>query len=178
MKKLKDLDYKILFELIENSKISDRKLAKKVGVSQPTITRRRAKLEKEGLLDYTAIPNFEKLGIEIIAFTFVSWKPETRKPLREMRSRGDEFNLLHKRTFSKHPNLVFSAAGRGGDMNGGVFVSLHKDYTCYMNFVKELEVDWGEYMQKSYSFIVSMKGKEVRHDFTFKNLIDYIKGTK
>jgi len=28
MKKLKDIDYKILFELIKNSRISDRKLAK------------------------------------------------------------------------------------------------------------------------------------------------------
>jgi len=45
MTKLKVIDYKILFELTKNSKISDRKLAKKVGVSQPTITRRRAKLE-------------------------------------------------------------------------------------------------------------------------------------
>jgi len=130
------------------------------------------------LLNYTAIPNFGKLGIEILAFTFVSWKPETRKPLREMRSKGNEFHLLHEKAFSKHPNLVFSAAGRGGDTNGGIFVSLHKDYTCYMNFIKELEVDWGQYTQKSHSFLVSVKGGEIRRNFTFKNLIDYIKETE
>jgi len=33
MEKLKDIDYKILFELMRNSKVSDRELAKKSGVS-------------------------------------------------------------------------------------------------------------------------------------------------
>ena len=41
-----------------------------MGVSQPTVTRRRAELEKEKLLDYTAIPDLKKLGFEILAITF------------------------------------------------------------------------------------------------------------
>ncbi|UCE96610.1 MAG: AsnC family protein [Candidatus Bathyarchaeota archaeon] len=46
--KLKKIDYMILFKLTKNSKFSDRKLARKFGVSQPTVTRRRAALEKWG----------------------------------------------------------------------------------------------------------------------------------
>ena len=56
MTKLKDIDFKILFELMKNSKTSDRKLAKKIGVSQPTVTRRRARLQKEVIEGYTTIP--------------------------------------------------------------------------------------------------------------------------
>ena len=75
--KNRDIDYKILSELIKNSKTSDRSIAKLLNVSQPTVTRRRDKLEKEGLLEYTAIPNLEKLGFEIVAFHFILWKTES-----------------------------------------------------------------------------------------------------
>lgn len=61
MKKMKEVDFKILAGLMKNSKISDRKLADSIGVSQPTITRRRAFLEQKRSLDYTAIPDFAKI---------------------------------------------------------------------------------------------------------------------
>ena len=64
MATLKDMDFKILAELMKNSKASDRNLAKKLGVSQPTVTRRRAALERRRLLDYTAIPNLKELGMK------------------------------------------------------------------------------------------------------------------
>ena len=45
----RELAKKLLIELLRNSKESDRKLAKKLGVSQPTITRVRGKIERDGL---------------------------------------------------------------------------------------------------------------------------------
>ncbi|MGB9135149.1 MAG: Lrp/AsnC family transcriptional regulator, partial [Candidatus Bathyarchaeia archaeon] len=62
MRKVKDIDYRILYELMRNSKTSDRQLAKRIGVSQPTITRRRASLEKELIDGYTAVPKWDKFG--------------------------------------------------------------------------------------------------------------------
>jgi DNA-binding Lrp family transcriptional regulator len=60
---LKKVELKVLSGLIKNSKISDRELAKTIGVSQPTVTRARTRLEKNGYIqEYTAIPNFAKLG--------------------------------------------------------------------------------------------------------------------
>ena len=47
MKDLKPIDYKILFELMKDSHRSDRQLAKALGVSQPTVTRRRAMLRRK-----------------------------------------------------------------------------------------------------------------------------------
>jgi DNA-binding Lrp family transcriptional regulator len=46
----------VLNELIKNSSRSDHKLAKAIGVFQPTVTRLRNQLEKEGYIqEYTVI---------------------------------------------------------------------------------------------------------------------------
>ena len=74
---MKDIEVKVLAELMRNSRISDRELAKAIGVSQPTITRTRTKLESEGIIEeYTLIPDFKKLGYELMAFLFMG-KQET-----------------------------------------------------------------------------------------------------
>ncbi len=90
MKKIKEVDFKILAGLMKNSKVSDRKLADSIGVSQPTISRRRAFLEEKLSLDYTAIPDFSKLGIEIMAFHFTSWRPEAFEMLSQQKKNVQE----------------------------------------------------------------------------------------
>ena len=75
MRQLKELDYKILYALMKNAKKSDREIAKALGISQPTVSRRRAFLEKEVIEGYTVIPKWEKLGYKIFAMTFVKIKP-------------------------------------------------------------------------------------------------------
>jgi len=50
----------LLYELMKNSKRSDRELARVVRVSQPTITRMRKNLEKSGYIrEYTVMPALE-----------------------------------------------------------------------------------------------------------------------
>ena len=57
--------------MIKNSRVSDRELARLLQVSQPTVTRMRGRLEKEGYIKtYTVIPDFTKMGYQILAFTF------------------------------------------------------------------------------------------------------------
>jgi DNA-binding Lrp family transcriptional regulator len=50
---------RLLKEMLKDSKRSDREIAKSLGVSQPTVTRTRAQLEKEYIETYTVIPDFE-----------------------------------------------------------------------------------------------------------------------
>lgn len=74
---MKNFELKLISELMKDSRRSDRQLAKIIGVSQPTVTRLRNKLEKEGYLkEYAAIPDFRKLGFEIIAITFTTFLHE------------------------------------------------------------------------------------------------------
>ncbi len=67
---LKDVMLKLLFEIMRNSRRSDRELARVLHISQPTVTRTRTRLEKEGMIEYSGVPNLAKLGYEIIAVIF------------------------------------------------------------------------------------------------------------
>ena len=59
-KKMLDL----ISELAKNAKKSDRDIAKKLNISQPTVTRMRKKLEDNRyILEYTAVLDFKKLGL-------------------------------------------------------------------------------------------------------------------
>ena len=167
---LKALDYKIICELIKNSKISDRNLAKIVGVSQPTVTRRRTKIEKEKMLDYTAIPNFSKLGFEILAISFYSWTPEANKKLSENKDKIR--NKLH--TFlSKHKNIFFTANGRGFGMER-VMISVHKSYSDYVKLMQSVSQEWGGYLSQSTSFIVSLTEDVEGRELSFGHLAEYL----
>ena len=64
--KIDNLDKKILNELITNSKVTYRELAKKLGVTFVTIMNRIKKLEKEKIItNYTAQVNYLNLGYDI-----------------------------------------------------------------------------------------------------------------
>ena len=65
----------ILHELINNSNRSDHELAETIGVSQPTVTRLRNQLEKEGTIqEYTIIPNLTKMGYSIMAIFCIKFQ--------------------------------------------------------------------------------------------------------
>ncbi len=82
---------KLLHELIKGARRSDRELAKVLKISQPTITRKRTRLEAEGLIqEYTIIPNVAKMGFEIVAFTFMSFNETTPELLEKAQAMEQE----------------------------------------------------------------------------------------
>ena len=153
---------------MKNSKISDRKLSRKLGVSQPTVTRRRTKLEKEQLLDYTAVPNFEKLGLKIMAVNFARWNPETLKMV------GSEEYLKKAAKFvTDHPNIIFVSTGSGFGMDR-MFISIHDEYADYSEMMKKLRAEWSEFLARFDSFIISLSSDNVLKQISFKYLADYL----
>jgi len=65
---LDELDLKILKALVENGRLSARKLSEMLNVSVGTIIKRIEKLEQDGIiLGYTAIVNHEKLGYDLVS---------------------------------------------------------------------------------------------------------------
>jgi DNA-binding Lrp family transcriptional regulator len=154
----KELVRRLLIELLRDSKQSDRKLAKKLGVSQPTITRTRGKLERDGFIrSYTIIPDFKKLGFEIIAFTFVKMDPEVVSD--EMLGRVRDYA-------SKFANAIFASTGEGIGMTG-VIASLHKNYRDYAQKLALFRKDWRTYMDDIQSFIMVIDEGVIK-DFSFK----------
>ena len=80
--KLKDVELKLIAELSKNSRRSDRELAKQLRVSQPSVTRIRNKLEKEGIIrEYTVIPDSSRLGYQMASVTLAKMK-EPQRTLR------------------------------------------------------------------------------------------------
>lgn len=154
----KDLAKKLIIELLRNSKASDRNLAKKLGVSQPTLTRARRNLEREKLIrSYTIMPDWRKLGFEIFALTFVKMDPKVM---------STEFIGKVKDYASKFNNSFFASTGEGLGMTG-VIMSLHKDYRDYSRKLALFRQDWGEYMTDIQSFVM-VTDEGVIKEFSFK----------
>ena len=164
MEKLKDIDYRILFELMRNSKISDRQLARKIGVSQPTVTRRRARLEKEVIDDYTAIPKWGKLGYEILAITFVNTKSAvaTKEMYDSVRKRAQKW-------LDNQSNVILATACRGMGVDS-FMISIHRTYADYDDFLRLHRLDMGDLVENVESVIVNLAGKEVVRPLSFKYL--------
>ncbi len=151
---------KLLFELVKNSKRSDRDIAKRLGISQPSVTRLRKVLEKEAILQYTLIPNLPYLGFDVVAFTFVRSK-ELVDPLVE---KG-------KKWAKEQPNVVYASTGHGLEADALV-VSVHKDYADFVRFYQDFRRDWGEHLKDFRTFFISIKGSFTLKNFSFNFIAD------
>lgn len=89
---MKPVELRLIAELMKNSRRSDRQLAKVIGVSQPTVSRLMTKLKKEGYIrEFTMIPDFNKLGYEIMGITSIAVADNVEKEgFEKIRSRTAE----------------------------------------------------------------------------------------
>jgi DNA-binding Lrp family transcriptional regulator len=126
---LKELEWKLLSQLMKNSRRSDRELSKAIGASQPTTTRLRAKLEKEGYIkEYTVIPRFSKIGYHILAFSFLKVEtPITDKALEKLKA------IIPEKLAEAPSGIVLVKPCMGGPFDT-VIVSFHEDYSSFDNF--------------------------------------------
>ena len=166
MESLNEIDYSIISELLKNSKLSDRMLAKKIGVSQPTVTRRRARLEKEMIAGYTVIPKWNKVGFKIVVFTFIKSK------FTYANSKKREAAIQKAREWMmKNPSVIWSIAGEGMGWDG-LTVSVHKGYSDYMEFKRKHDSELGEIVDESQTFITDIDPGFIIKPFHFKYLAD------
>ena len=99
-----------------NPKRSDRDVASRAGVSQPTVSRTRNRLEATGVIQsYETIPDLEKLGFEIIAFSTVDPEVGAEKDSRV--------------TFALK-GVMFLPKGT----RNALVMSVHQNYADYQNF--------------------------------------------
>lgn len=153
---------KLLYELIKNSRKSDREIAKALKISQPTVTRKRALLDKEGYIkEYTVIPNLEKMNYEIIAVSFLAFseaKPELTEQAREW--------------CENQPSVIFAGGGEGLGVHS-LMVSVHKDYASFSRLITKLREDWQPNLKDVQSFLMSVGRKEqIYKPFSFRYLTE------
>ena len=97
---------KLLLELLKDSKRSDREISKVLGVSQPTISRTRQRLSEKGIIqEFTVIPDFVKLGFQIMAIS--SFKLKVAKDIEGL-----------TKLMMTRPNVIFSSIAEGMGKNG------------------------------------------------------------
>ena len=152
---MRDIDFTVLFELMKNAKMSDRELARKIGVSQPTITRRRTVLEKEAIDGYTAIPKWTKIGYEILAITLIKAMgvfTSKKYSLQEIRKLGSEW-------LAKQHNVIMGGTCEGMGMDS-VIISLHKNYSDYSKFMFKLRNEMGRFMDDVQTILIDLNGSE------------------
>lgn len=149
---MKEIERKLIFELLKNSRRSDRELAKAIGTSQPTTTRLRSKLEKEGYIrEYTIIPNFSKIGYTIMALNFLKFDPK----ITEHEIEG--FRNNHPDTMGKDPFgvvLIHPGIGLGYD---SVIVSFHQNYAAYDAFRKHIKRSMGPSITEINTFLINIE---------------------
>lgn len=153
MRKQKPMDYKILFELMKDARISDRKLAKRLGTSQPTVSRKRAFLEKEMLDGYTVVPKWDKLGYELFAITLVK--------THAIHCSKEGHESVVKRGFEwlrSNPNIIMGGAIEGMDFNTFA-LSVHKNYSDYNEFLHTLRFDYGDLIENVQTLLVDLLAK-------------------
>jgi DNA-binding Lrp family transcriptional regulator len=165
---LKNLELRLVSELLKDARRSDRELAKVLGVSQPTVSRTISRLRDQGIIKtHTVIADFRRLGIELVAFTFGVWSPEKLRSIPE-----DERVEKAKKFFAEHPNVIFASSGQGLG-KGRVVVTVHKDYSDYIEFMGQAQAEWAGMVDLA-SFLISLDSDVSPFPFSLRNLGKYL----
>lgn len=166
---VKDIQWKLISELLKNSHKSDREIAKELKVSQPTVNRQRKRLEKESYIrEYTIMPDFAKLGYEIMAITFLKLSKllsakdveQARDVARESLKTG-EFEVI----------MLERGMGMGYD---GVAISLHENYNSYLEFKNRFKQFTFLELSSLDSFIISLNDETRYRPLTFSTLAKHL----
>jgi DNA-binding Lrp family transcriptional regulator len=125
-KPLKDLEVRLIAELMKNSRRSDRELAKAIGTSQPTISRLIKKLERQGAIkEYTIIPDFTQLGYTLMGATLLEVKGTlSREKFKEVRKVTTDIE-------KNAPNAALLAVNGIGGKKNRLFLSFYEKYADY-----------------------------------------------
>lgn len=135
----------LLLELMKDSKRSDRELATILGVSQPTVSRMRSRLVKEGVIqEFTVIHDFAKMGYEIMAIT--CFKSKVSKELAEKA----------KKSTMARPNIIFVARAHGQGKNATI-ISMHKSYADFSKLITNLRLEGGDDVEDYCNMLISLE---------------------
>jgi DNA-binding Lrp family transcriptional regulator len=154
---MKPVERRLLSELMKNSRRSDRELARVLGISQPTVTRLRGKLEKMGVIkEYTMIPDFNKLGYDLMSFTCVKMKQGLNSEEEQ------EFHKYFSKFEKEHPHAELISVKGMGLNKDYAFVGFFKDYSTYSEINRLSKTVPYSDINETQSFLVNLKDTGLR----------------
>jgi DNA-binding Lrp family transcriptional regulator len=169
----KGIELELVIELLKNSNRSDRELARVIGVSQPTLSRTRMKLEKQGMIkEYTIIPDYSQLGFSLMSITFTKMKGLlSEKVIDDLKKRAGN-------TMRGHPSaLILGNTGMGCDADY-VAIAFHRDYSEYSRFMKDINEFPSVNIDETRSFLINLLDKNQFQPLSFHHLAGYLAKTK
>jgi DNA-binding Lrp family transcriptional regulator len=175
---LKEFELKLTSELLKDSRRSDRQLAKALGVSQPTVTRLRNRLEKEGVIkEYTMIPDFSKIGFNLMAIIMFKLKANSPEEFQEQRKAARELDRKEHRPYL----AIMEGMGLGKNL---AFISFHKDYGDYAAYLRDVK-DTASSKMKAYinaegieGFLIDLNYQSHYQPITFSKMVAHLQGNQ
>jgi DNA-binding Lrp family transcriptional regulator len=167
---LKELELKLISELMKNSRKSDRELAKAIGVSQPTVSRLRVRLEKEGIIkEYTMIPDFSKLGFNLMSIIMLKLNSISDERIQQLHKEAHELDNQERRPFL----MIMNGLGLGKNV---AILAFHEDYGDYDTYIKEIKN--AEYstmkayvdVEETEGFLIDLKNKDHYQPLAFAKI--------
>ena len=166
---LKDIELKLIAELMKNSRRSDRELAKALRISQPTVSRIIKRLEKMGIIrEYTMIPDFAKLGYKLMGVSFI----KLEEPQSALISSELEKAVIEVEKNNPHASLM--AVDGVGLQKDRMFITFYEDYSAYssaMRLTKQLPHINIESVE---SFLVNLEDKNNYRILSMATIADKI----
>lgn len=148
-------DKEVFMQLVEDGRMSDQEIARKIGTSRPTVARIRQKLEKKGFIrGYIARPNFEKLGLKVMSVIFYRWLNFSKK---EELERVNDY-------ISRMPEVTSLFKGEGLAGRTHVIVSTHTSLEDQQQFLDDLRQQWKDNVADVEVFLSSTSATGKRFD--------------
>lgn len=152
---------KILSELIKKSNRSDHHIGQITGLSQPTVSRLRAQLEKDGVIkEYTITPDLPKMGYSIMAVFSIKYKAHQKGKVKQMSSDA----LIN------HSSTIFASQAQGMGKNA-ISISLFKNYGEYAEYMSYVTGKWDDVIEDYSVMLVDLKGPILK-PFSLKYLVE------
>ena len=170
---MKNVELRLVSELMKNSRRSDRELAKAVGVSQPTVSRMMKTLQDEGKVkEFTMIPDFVQFGYNIMAVIFFG-KQENMTEEKRLALRKAATEL------EKNDPVATMMVVNGIGLNKGRMIIIYfKDYSSYSRTLKLIKnlpnIDPGEIE----SFLVDLNDYRNFRTFSMKEVARHLEASE
>ncbi len=157
---LREIEKKVLVIISKNPRITDSEVARQLKTSQPTVTRIRQELEKNGLLRYSNHPDLSEIECELLVFTV--FRAEGYTDLKLIKAA--------QKWIREHPTVLFSAPGEGLGGRTEIIISIHKTFAEYEEFTREIRNKWEKNFKGIDQFITSIK-KTIK-DFDYNSILE------